>query len=198
MEGGADGLMDLLGSPAAELQAALEENLQEANDARVVELDAGIAHPAEGDGQSESLQERKVGMDIEPLRVGAGEAVGDGQKLLADGVEIVQALLEAEILEVVRDQLVAQERRELLILLEEAVLEIGTEDMMAMLDLLDDGGELALHPAIEARAEDLGDLGGGEPPQADLAAALEELVDGKVPLEDEIATILDLIDGIEA
>ena len=45
-----------------------------------------------------------------------------------------------------------------------------------MLDLLDDGGELALHPAIEACAEDLGDLGGGEPPQADLAAALEELI----------------------
>ena len=85
MEGGADGLMVLLGGPAAELQAALEENLQEANDARVVELDAGIAHPAEGDGQSEPLQERKVGMDIEPLRVGAGEAVGDGQELLADG-----------------------------------------------------------------------------------------------------------------
>ena len=40
MEGGADGLMDLLGGPAAELQAALEENLQEANDARVVELGA--------------------------------------------------------------------------------------------------------------------------------------------------------------
>ena len=34
--------MDLLGGPAAELQAALEENLQEANDARIVELDAGI------------------------------------------------------------------------------------------------------------------------------------------------------------
>jgi hypothetical protein len=41
-------------------------------------------------------------------------------------------------------------------LLEECVLEIGAKDMMAMLDLIDDGGELAPHlrfrrvPKIEA------------------------------------------------
>ena len=36
--------------------------------------------------------------------------------------------------------------------------------MMAMLDLIDDGGELAAHPAVEALAEDRGDLVGGQPP----------------------------------
>jgi len=69
---------------------------------------------------------------------------------------------------------------------------------MAVLDLVDDRGQLAAHAAIEPRAEDRGDLVGAEPPQADLAAALEQLVDGKVALEDEVAAVLDLGDGVEA
>src|SRR5438034_7801855 len=70
--------------------------------------------------------------------------------------------------------------------------------MMAMLDLIDDGGELAAHPVMQTGAEDRGNLVGAEPPQAEFAAALEQLVDGKVPLEDEVAAILDLRDGVEA
>ena len=62
---------------------------------------------------------------------------------------------------------------------------------MAMLDTVDDRGELAAHLAVQPRAEDLGDLVGGQPPQAELAAALEQLVDGKVALEDEVAAVLD-------
>ena len=69
---------------------------------------------------------------------------------------------------------------------------------MAVLDLVDDGGQLAMYAATDPRAEDRADLVGAEPPQADLAAALEQLVDGKVALEDEVAAILDLRDGVEA
>ena len=35
---------------------------------------------------------------------------------------------------------------------EEVALEVGAEDMMAMLDLIDDGGELAAVPAVQAGA----------------------------------------------
>ena len=70
--------------------------------------------------------------------------------------------------------------------------------MMAMLDLIDNGGELAAVPAVQTGAEDLGNLVGGEPPQAEFTASLEQLVDGKVALEDEVATILDLGDRIKA
>ena len=62
--------------------------------------------------------------------------------------------------------------------------------MMTVLDAVDEGGELALHPAVHARAEDLGDLVGRQAPKAELAAAFEQLVDGKVALEDEVAAIL--------
>ena len=117
---------------------------------------------------------------------------------LADGIEMVQSLFETEVGEVVGDQLVAQKGGELFVLLEEGVLEVGAEDMMAVLDAIDDGGQLAAHPAVQSRAEDLGDLVAGQPPQAELAAALEQFVDGKVALEDEVAAILDLGDRIKA
>src|SRR5437764_7845868 len=70
--------------------------------------------------------------------------------------------------------------------------------MMAMLDLIDDGRELAAHPAVKAPAEDRGNLVCGQPPQAEFAAALEQFMDRKVSLENEVAAVLDLGDGIEA
>jgi hypothetical protein len=79
---------------------------------------------------------------------------------------------------------------------------------MAVVDAIDDGGELGLHSTAHAGAEDLGDLvvglqptgltRGSQPPQAELAAAFEQLVDREVALEDEVAAILDLGDGIKA
>ena len=73
---------------------------------------------------------------------------------------MVQSLLETEIGKIVGHQLVAQKGRELFVLLEEGVLDVGAEDMMTVLDAIDDGGELALHPSAHARAEDFGDLVG--------------------------------------
>ena len=137
-------------------------------------------------------------MDVEPLRLETGEAVGDGLERLADRIEMIQPFLETEVSEIVGAEFVAQERRELLILPQHGALEVGAEDMMTVLDLIDDGGELAAVPAVDARAEDRANLVGGEPPEAEFAASLEQLVNGKVALEDEVAAILDLADGIEA
>ena len=61
MKGGEDGLMDLLGCPAADVSAAMQENLAQADDARIVDFDARIADRADGDGQSDPLQERAAG-----------------------------------------------------------------------------------------------------------------------------------------
>ena len=44
------------------------------------------------------------------------------------------------------------------------MLEVGAIDMMPVLDLVDDGGELAADFAIKALAEDLGDPVGRQPP----------------------------------
>ena len=71
--------------------------------------------------------------------------------------------------------------------------------MMAVLDLVDDSGQLAAHAAIaiDLGPEDHRDLVGAEPPQAKLAAALEQLLDWEVALEDEVAAVLKLRDGVE-
>ena len=87
-------------------------------------------------------------MNVEPLGLEGRETAGDGLHFLPHGFEIVQALPEPEVLEVVGAELVAQERRELLVLFQKGVLEVGAIDMMAMLDLVDDGGELAGHLAM--------------------------------------------------
>src|SRR6267142_1279794 len=84
-----------------------------------IDLDPGIADRANGDRQGEALQQWKVDVDVEPLRLETGEAGGDGLEALANGIEMVQALLKTEVGEVVGDQFVAQEGGELFVLLEE-------------------------------------------------------------------------------
>ena len=137
-------------------------------------------------------------MDVEPLGLESGEPADDGLELVADLIQMIQSLLETEVVEVVGTEFVAQEHRELLILPENSIAEVGAEHMMAVLDLIDDGRELTAVVARQAGAEDLGDLVGGQSPQAKLTASLEQLVDGKVALEHKIEAVLDLTDRIGA
>ena len=51
---------------------------------------------------------------------------------------------------------------------------------------------------MEPKAEDLGDLVGSEAIQSDVAGALKQLVDGKVTAKDQVAAVLDLLDGVLA
>src|ERR1700758_3820806 len=135
---------------------------------------------------------------FEPLGLESGEPPDDGLELVADLIQMIQSLLETEVVEVVGTEFVAQEHRELLILPENSIAEVGAEHMMAVLDLIDDGRELTAVVARQAGAEDLGDLVGGQSPQAKLTASLEQLVDGKVALEHKIEAVLDLTDRIGA
>jgi hypothetical protein len=89
--------MDLLGRPAADLGAAVQENVHKADDARLMDLDTGIADRAFGDGQRDALEQRKVDVNVEPLGLVGGEAAGDGLEPLPDLSEIVQALFETEV-----------------------------------------------------------------------------------------------------
>src|SRR5579862_504270 len=97
MEGGDNDLMDLLGGPATDVGATMQEDFEQADDARIMELDAGIADRADCDGEGETLQQREVNMNVEPLRLEAGEAICDGLEPLAHGIEMIQSLPELEI-----------------------------------------------------------------------------------------------------
>ena len=137
-------MVDLPGRPATDLRAAMEENLEQAHDARLMDFEAGITDGADGDRARKALEERKVDVAVEPFGLEAGEAVGDRLEGGAHGVEMIESLPQAEVIEVIGDQLVAQEGRELLVLLQEGALEVGAEDVMAVLDTVDDGGQLAV------------------------------------------------------
>src|SRR5208337_902825 len=119
-------------------------------------------------------------MNVEALGLEAGEAISDDVEPFADGVEVIESFLQSEVVQVVGAELVAEETREFLILLQECVFPVRSENVMPVLDLID-----------------LGDAVSGQAPQADLATALEDVVDGEVAFEDEIAAVLDLADGVE-
>ena len=169
-KGGEQGREDLLGRPAADLIAAVQQHLQQADDTRVMDLDAGMADCTDGDGQGDPLEQREVDVNVEPLGLKGSEAVGNGQERLAHRRQVIQPLLESEVGEVVGADLVAQEGGELLVLLDEGVFPVGAEDMMAVLDLLQGGVQLAAELFGQPHAKDLADLVGGQAPQADLAA----------------------------
>src|SRR3972149_3124921 len=136
-------------------------------------------------------------MHIQALRREGGKAIGELKELLAYVAQVFEPLLQFEVGQVVRANLVTQEHREFLVLFPERELPVGTKDVMTVLDLFQRGGKLALEPLTDAGAEDLRYLVGGETPQPQLAAALEDFVNRKVALEDEVAAVLDLADGVE-
>src|SRR6266581_8540448 len=136
-------------------------------------------------------------MDVEPLGLAIGETIGDGLESLAHGIEMMEPFLQAEIAQIVGTQFVAQESGELLILFEEGVFPIGAEDMMTVLDLLDDSCQFAAQPLVQPDAENFADAMGRQTPESEFAAALENLVDREVTLENEVAAVFDLRDGVE-
>ena len=64
MEGCEDSLVDLFGRPAADVSAAVQQDLEQADDAHLVDFDAGIAHRADGDRQRDALQQREVDVNV--------------------------------------------------------------------------------------------------------------------------------------
>jgi hypothetical protein len=164
--------------------------------ARVLDFDTGISDRADGDRQADPLQQRKVDMDVEPLSLEGGEAADDGLELVAHLVEMLQPLSQTEVVEVVRAEPVAQKHRQLLILSQNRVAEIGAEHMMAVRDLIDDGGKLAPVLAVQTGAE--ANLVSRQPPQVEFAASLEQLVNWKVSFEYDVPATFDLTDGVDA
>ena len=79
----------------------MEENLEQAHDARLMDFEAGIADGADSDRVGKALEEGKVDMAVEPFCLEAGEAVGDRLEGGAYGVEMVEPLPQAEVVEVV-------------------------------------------------------------------------------------------------
>ena len=125
-------------------------------------------------------------MNVKALSLKTGEAIRNGLEPFADGIEMIEPFLQAEVAQVVGTEFIAQETGELLVLLEEGVLPVRPENMMSVFDLIDHRRQFPLQPFIQAHAEDLADPVRRETPQTDLTAPLEDFVDREVAFEDEI------------
>jgi hypothetical protein len=73
-----------------------------------VDLDVRVAYRADDDRQGEALQQREVDVNVEPLCLETGEAIGYVPEAFADSMEMIQAVL--------GHQFVAQEGREFFVL----------------------------------------------------------------------------------
>lgn len=64
---------------------------------RVVDFDAGEPDGADGNGQRQPLQQRKIHVHVQPLRLKAGKAVGDGEEPGTRRCEMVEPFLQAKV-----------------------------------------------------------------------------------------------------
>jgi hypothetical protein len=69
-------LVNVPGSPCAEAVAAMQQNFEQPDDAGLMDLDTGVVNRADGDRQSDALQQRKAHMDVQPLGLESGETIG--------------------------------------------------------------------------------------------------------------------------
>ena len=69
---------------------------------------------------------------------------------------------------------------------------------MAVVDLFQHAVQLAADPLVLTDTKDLGDFVGGETKQTQFTGALENLVDRKIPPEEEIPTVFDLVQRVIA
>jgi hypothetical protein len=90
-------LVNVLGAPVAEIVAAVQQNLHESDDARLVDLDTRIVNRACGDRQGDALEQREFDVDVQPLRLEAGATIRDRQELGAHGVQVLQAFPETKV-----------------------------------------------------------------------------------------------------
>jgi hypothetical protein len=124
-------------------------------------------------------------VNVETLSLETRKAIRDRLKFLSDSVQMIESLPQPEIAKIVRAKFVAEEPGELFILLEEAALPVGTEDMVTVFDLLDDGCQFPAQSFVQPSAEDFADAVRSQPPEAQFTASLEDFVDREVPFENE-------------
>jgi hypothetical protein len=87
-----------------------------------VDFDAGKLGGSYGDRKGQTLQEWELDVNVQALCLEGGEAVRDRQESLAHGGQMVQALLQSKIGQVVGADFIAQEGGELSYCLTKACL----------------------------------------------------------------------------
>jgi hypothetical protein len=110
--------------------------------------------------------------------------------------QVLQTLIESQVFQSVDADLDPQEGAEFLIHAGHELFAVDPHHMMTMVELLQNAMELASQPLGDTHSEDVGHLVGGQAEQAYFAGPFENLMDWKVPFEDEVPAVFDLIDRV--
>src|SRR5919109_1839920 len=102
--------------------------------------------------------------------------------------------MNSEVAQIIGGQFVAQVSEILLVLFEPCMFPIGAEDMLAVLDALQDGLEFAVDPIAVTACEHTANFNAGDTPQAQFTTTLEQFSDGMISFENEIVTVLHLME----
>src|SRR5262249_50748261 len=190
--------MDLCRAPAGHLSAAMEQNFHRSAHRGLMNLDPWVFAFARHDGRGQALEESEVDMHVEGLSLESSETIGDLTEHLAHRRQVIERFLQMKVREVVAAHFASEESEKLLVLLNKGVLEIGSQDMMTMLDPLQGRVYFALKLLQNALTKELRDFVRGKKKKPQLAGAFKEFSDGKVAFKDEVAAVLVLADRVEA
>src|SRR5690348_14244200 len=109
---------------------------------------------------------------------------------------MVQSLVQAQILETMAADGKTQEGGELFVHSSDQAFAIDPQPMLAVIELLQQAVPLAAQPLVLAHAEDLSHRVGGQTEDSEFSGALQNFGDGKVTPEDEMASVLELMERI--
>src|SRR4030095_2655846 len=190
--------MNLGGAPSRHLSAAVEQNFHQPNHAGVVELNAGNFAFACHHRQGQALEQSEVHMHGEGVSLESRKAVSDLTEDLTHRGEVIERFLQMKVSEVVAAYFASEEGEKLLVLFDKGVLEVGSQDVMTVLDSLQGSMHFPVCLFADALTEELRDFVSGQKQKPQRAVALEEVSDREVALKDEVTAVLDLADGVKA
>lgn len=193
-----DELMDVGGAPSRHLSAAMEQHFHQPNHASVVDLDPWDFAFACHNGQGQALEQSEIDMYVEGLSLESREAVSDLTENLTHRGEVIESFLQMKVGEVVAAHFASEESKKLLVLFDKGVLEVGSQDVMTVLDSLQGRMQLALELFSDALTEELRDFVSAQQQKPQLTGALEEVSDREMALKDEVAAVFDLANRVEA
>jgi len=107
---------------------------------------------------------------------------------------MVQSLVQAQSLATMDAERKTQEGGELFVPWSDQALAIDPQPRLAVIELLQQAVPLAAPPLVLAHAEDLSHGVGGQTEDSEFSGALKNFVAGKVTPEDELASLLDLLE----
>src|ERR1700683_2559805 len=137
-------------------------------------------------GRAMRCNSAKSTVHVQGLRFETGQAIRNADHSLAQAFQILQPLVEAEVLHPVYAHFHSQESAELFVHTAHQVLAVDAQHVVAMVELFEHTMQFAAQPLGDAHPEDMSHFVGGQAEQSHFAGALQNLVDGEVPLADEV------------